>query len=71
MLSGITLCIGKKFSTSRFWDDIRDSEPDVWKRFQDRFGIDTVAEFFNSTEGVFGLINVVRGTSCPWFETLT
>jgi len=35
--------------------------PDVWGRFVDRFGIRTVAEFFNSTEGVFGLINVCRG----------
>jgi acyl-CoA synthetase (AMP-forming)/AMP-acid ligase II len=98
MLVGITLCIGKKFSASRFWDDIRDSNataftyvgetaryllaapeserdrdhkvrvmfgngmrPDVWKRFQDRFAIDTVAEFFNSTEGVFGLMTVCRG----------
>ncbi|KAF2430365.1 acetyl-CoA synthetase-like protein [Tothia fuscella] len=98
MLVGITLCIGKKFSTSRFWNEIRMSNatafvyvgetarylvaappspkdkdhkvrvmfgnglrPDVWKRFQDRFGIDTVAEFFNSTEGVFGLLNVCRG----------
>lgn len=26
MLEGITLCIGKKFSTSRFWQDIRDSK---------------------------------------------
>jgi acyl-CoA synthetase (AMP-forming)/AMP-acid ligase II len=25
IISGTTLCIGKKFSTSRFWDDIRDS----------------------------------------------
>lgn len=98
MLSGVTLCIGKKFSTSRFWGDIRESNstafvyvgetaryllanppseldrkhnvkvmfgngmrPDVWGRFVDRFGIRTVAEFFNSTEGVFGLINVCRG----------
>jgi acyl-CoA synthetase (AMP-forming)/AMP-acid ligase II len=98
MISGITLCIGKKFSVSGFWDEIRDSEstafvyvgeaaryllaqppsprdrdhkvrvmfgnglrPDVWKRFQDRFGVETVAEFFNSSEGVFGLINVCRG----------
>lgn len=98
MLSGVTLCIGKKFSTSRFWNDIRDSRstafvyvgetaryllanppseqdrkhkvrvmfgngmrPDVWHRFVDRFGIQTVAEFFNSTEGVFGLLNVSRG----------
>ncbi|GAB7346722.1 hypothetical protein MBLNU459_g1834t1 [Dothideomycetes sp. NU459] len=87
-----TLCIGKKFSTSRFWDDVRDSRattfvyvgeaaryllsapsspndkvhnirtmygnglrPDVWKKFQARFGIESVLEFFNSTEGVFSL----------------
>jgi acyl-CoA synthetase (AMP-forming)/AMP-acid ligase II len=106
MLTGTTLCIGKKFSTSKFWDDIRDSRstafvyvgetaryllaappspkdrdhqvrvifgnglrPDVWKRFQDRFGIDTVAEFFNSTEGVFGLLNVCRGITWIVSET--
>lgn len=98
LITGITFCIGKKFSTSRFWDDIRDSNatafvyvgetaryllaapstekdkqhkvrvmfgngmrPDVWHRFRKRFGIDTIAEFFNSTEGVFGLLNVSRG----------
>lgn len=26
MISGTTLCIGKKFSATRFWDDIRDSD---------------------------------------------
>ena len=98
ILDGVTFCIGKKFSTSRFWDDIRDSDstafvyvgetaryllaappspkdkqhrvkvmfgnglrPDVWKRFGERFGIQTVSEFFNSTEGVFMLINVCHG----------
>ncbi|PSN63792.1 acetyl-CoA synthetase-like protein [Corynespora cassiicola Philippines] len=98
MLSGLTVCIGRKFSTSRFWSDIRDSNstafvyvgetaryllanppseldkkhrvrvmfgngmrPDVWHRFVERFGIDTVAEFFNSTEGVFALLNISRG----------
>ncbi|ORY18851.1 hypothetical protein BCR34DRAFT_296457 [Clohesyomyces aquaticus] len=103
MLSGVALCIGKKFSTSRFWSDVRDSNstafvyvgetaryllaappsekdrqhkvkvmfgngmrPDVWHRFVDRFGIQTVAEFFNSSEGVFGLINVCRG---PYLAT--
>ncbi|KAF2237747.1 acetyl-CoA synthetase-like protein, partial [Viridothelium virens] len=35
--------------------------PDVWKNFRDRFGIDTIMEFFNSTEGVFGLANPSRG----------
>ncbi|KAF2741172.1 acetyl-CoA synthetase-like protein [Polyplosphaeria fusca] len=98
LLSGVTLCIGKKFSTSRFWNEVRDSNstalvyvgetaryllnnppsemdrqhkvkamfgngmrPDVWHRFVERFGIKTVAEFFNSTEGVFGLMNICRG----------
>jgi acyl-CoA synthetase (AMP-forming)/AMP-acid ligase II len=110
MLSGITLCIGKKFSATKFWDDIKDSDatafvyvgeaaryllsqppspydrdnkvrvmfgnglrPDVWKKFQDRFGIDTVAEFFNSSEGVFGTINVCRGALrmvCCYFSDI-
>jgi acyl-CoA synthetase (AMP-forming)/AMP-acid ligase II len=97
-MAGVTTCIGKKFSTSRFWDEIRDSNstafvyvgetaryllaappsprdhdhkvrvmfgngmrPEVWRRFRARFNIDTIAEFFNSTEGVFSLINISRG----------
>ncbi|PGG96349.1 hypothetical protein AJ79_09622 [Helicocarpus griseus UAMH5409] len=35
--------------------------PDVWEKFRDRFGIQDVAEFFSSTEGVFGLLNYDRG----------
>jgi acyl-CoA synthetase (AMP-forming)/AMP-acid ligase II len=35
--------------------------PDVWERFVDRFGIQQVSEFFNSTEGVFGIMTVSRG----------
>ena len=31
--------------------------PDVWTKFQERFGIPEVAEFFNSTEGMFGVTN--------------
>lgn len=31
--------------------------PDVWGRFQEKFGVAEVAEFFNSTEGMFGLLN--------------
>lgn len=103
LIGGLTLCIGKKFSTSRFWDDVRDSDstafvyvgetaryllavppsekdkqhkvkmmfgnglrPDVWRRFSERFGIGNVSEFFNSTEGVFGLLNVCKG---PYLQT--
>lgn len=95
---GLTLCIGKKFSTSRFWEEVRDSRatwityvgetaryllaappspldkdhcvrsmygnglrPDVWKKFQERFNIPEVVEFFNSTEGVFALTNFAYG----------
>nr|POE59112.1 glucokinase [Quercus suber] len=35
--------------------------PDVWTRFQERFDVPTVIEFFNSTEGMFGLINTCKG----------
>jgi acyl-CoA synthetase (AMP-forming)/AMP-acid ligase II len=98
MMAGVTVCIGKKFSTSRFWDEIRDSKstafvyvgetaryllaappsprdkdhkvhlvfgngmrPDVWMRFRARFNIHTICEFFNSTEGVFSLLNISTG----------
>lgn len=98
MMTGITLCIGKKFSVSKFWGEIRDSRatlftyvgetaryllaappfpldkehnvrgmygnglrPDVWIKFRERFGVPEVLEFFNSSEGVFGLANYARG----------
>lgn len=101
LVNGTTLCIGKKFSASHFWDDVRDSRatawvyvgeaaryllnappsprdkehnlksmygngmrPDVWARFKERFGVEMVCEFFNSSEGVFGMINYCRG---PFF----
>ncbi|KAI1446021.1 fatty acid transporter [Annulohypoxylon stygium] len=35
--------------------------PDVWKAFRDRFGIETIHEFFNSTEGIMPLDNPARG----------
>ncbi|KAI9655527.1 MAG: hypothetical protein M1821_005320 [Bathelium mastoideum] len=98
LCTGVGVAVGKKFSATRFWDDVRDSRanafvyvgetaryllaqppssrdkdhnvrvmfgngmrPDVWKIFRDRFGIDTVLEFFNSTEGVFALSVKSRG----------
>jgi len=98
MMTGITLCIGRKFSTSRFWSEVHDSKatwityvgetaryllaaspspldkdhnlrgmygnglrPDVWIKFRERFNVPEVAEFFNSSEGVFGLLNYSRG----------
>ena len=35
--------------------------PDVWRPFQERFGVPEVVEFFNSTEGVFATVNDCRG----------
>ncbi|KAK5115950.1 hypothetical protein LTR62_000406 [Meristemomyces frigidus] len=34
--------------------------PDIWHKFQDRFNIAEVAEFFNSSEGVFSLVTYAR-----------
>lgn len=35
--------------------------PDVWEKFRERFQIPNITEFFNSTEGIFGLLNKDRG----------
>ncbi|KAL9093840.1 MAG: hypothetical protein Q9165_003763, partial [Trypethelium subeluteriae] len=35
--------------------------PDVWERFRNRFDVPEIAEFFNSTEGLFQLLNHNRG----------
>ncbi|PGH10530.1 hypothetical protein AJ80_07473 [Polytolypa hystricis UAMH7299] len=35
--------------------------PDVWERFRERFGIADIAEFFNSSEGMFALLNYNSG----------
>ena len=37
--------------------------PDVWSRFQERFNVPEVCEFFNSTEGMFTLVNYTRNSS--------
>lgn len=98
LMSGIRVAIAPKFSVSRFWDDIYQSQatffvyvgetaryllnapphplerkhklrcaygnglrPDIWAKLQQRFNIPEVAEFFNSTEGVFALIVWSKG----------
>lgn len=35
--------------------------PDVWLKFQERFNIPEIGEFFNSTEGIFALLNYAKG----------
>ncbi|KAL8388187.1 hypothetical protein RB595_009394 [Gaeumannomyces hyphopodioides] len=101
---GATLAIGRKFSVSNFWDDVRRCEatmiqyvgetcryllaapkqhdpvtghdmdkvhkvrlahgnglrPDVWRMFKERFGIETIVEFYGATEGSFATYNVSK-----------
>lgn len=104
LTAGMCVCVGRKFSSNGFWNDIRDSgatgfvyvgetaryllaqppsardkehnvqfmfgnglRPDVWEKFQQRFGVERVSEFFNSTEGVLGFSNYnTRGTWHPF-----
>ncbi|KAK5941955.1 hypothetical protein PMZ80_005906 [Knufia obscura] len=35
--------------------------PDIWKKFQDRFNIPEIGEFFNSSEGMFSLVVYDKG----------
>ncbi|KAJ9647415.1 uncharacterized protein PV06_00129 [Exophiala oligosperma] len=102
LIQGVSIALAPKFSVSRFWNDIHDSEstffiyvgetaryllnapahplerkhklrvaygnglrPDVWTKFQDRFNIPEIGEFFNSTEGMFTLFNYDKG---PFLE---
>ncbi|KAG5985405.1 hypothetical protein E4U43_006069, partial [Claviceps pusilla] len=104
ILAGSTQAIGRKFSTTAFWNEVRHSNatiiqyvgetlryllaappqhdsvtgqcmdkthkvtaafgnglrPDIWNAFKDRFGVDTVLEFYAATEGPFGLWNLSR-----------
>ncbi|KAL8966607.1 MAG: hypothetical protein Q9197_005888 [Variospora fuerteventurae] len=34
--------------------------PDIWKRFQDRFGVESIAEFYSATEGTSATWNLSR-----------
>ncbi|KAG6009203.1 hypothetical protein E4U21_003056 [Claviceps maximensis] len=43
--------------TAAFGNGLR---PDIWNTFKERFGIDTVLEFYAATEGPFGLWNLSR-----------
>lgn len=102
--AGATLALGRKFSTSQFWHEVRKHQatiilyvgetcryllsappaldpvtgenvdrrhrvhtafgnglrPDVWNRFKERFGIETIIEFYGATEGNFATWNVSR-----------
>ena len=102
MVNGNTLVLGHRFSTTTFWNEVRQHDatviqyvgetcryllaakpqydlvtgenldrvhkvtkaignglrPDVWDRFKERFGIDTIGEFYGSTEGVSATWNL-------------
>jgi acyl-CoA synthetase (AMP-forming)/AMP-acid ligase II len=92
---GATLVLARRFSASRFWDDVRAHDctgfvyigelcrylmnqpprgddadnrvrvalgnglrPDIWADFQQRFGIEKIREFYGSTEGNAGSLNL-------------
>ncbi|MGQ0699089.1 MAG: long-chain-acyl-CoA synthetase [Panacagrimonas sp.] len=94
MSAGATLALARKFSASKFWDDIRrfdatgfcyigeicryllnqpprpdDCEhkvrvicgnglrPEIWDQFQQRFGIERIAEFYGASESNAAFVN--------------
>lgn len=102
MVTGSTLVLGRRFSTTTFWNEVRQHDatviqyvgetcrylladkprydpvtgenldrvhhvtkafgnglrPDVWERFKERFGIETIGEFYGATEGVSATWNL-------------
>ncbi|KAL2208314.1 acetyl-CoA synthetase-like protein [Sarocladium strictum] len=49
-------CLDRKHNVKQaFGNGLR---PDVWDEFKERFGVDTVVEFYAATEGPFGTWNV-------------
>ncbi len=95
LVSGATLALRRRFSASRFWDDMHEYgatvfvyigefcryllnqpiapterhhhlrmcmgnglRPDIWKRFQSRFHIPLIREFYGATEGNVPLFNL-------------
>jgi len=92
--AGCTLAIGRKFSATKFWDEIRrygatsfcyigeicryllnrepqpndrdhkvrvicgnGLRPEIWETFQQRFGIDRIAEFYGASESNAAFVN--------------
>ena len=92
--AGSTIVIGRKFSASNYWQDVRDGNanviqyvgevlryllavppspadkdhnvrlaygnglrPEIWEQFRERFGVETISEFFASSEGNGSLFN--------------
>jgi fatty-acyl-CoA synthase len=93
--TGATLALARRFSASRFWDDIAEHgatafqyvgelcrylvnqpphplerrhalrfalgnglRPDVWKAFQERFGVPHIVEFYGATESNVAMVNL-------------
>jgi fatty-acyl-CoA synthase len=94
LVAGASVVVRRRFSCSRFWDDVCETgctifqyigelcryltlaphspnerkhalrlalgnglQADVWQKFQDRFGIPQILEYFAATEGVLSLYN--------------
>jgi acyl-CoA synthetase (AMP-forming)/AMP-acid ligase II len=94
--AGVSMVLSRKFSSSRFWDEVRQSRatsfiyigelcrylinnpelasdrehavrtvsgnglrPDIWRKFQRRFGVRRIAEFYAATESNAITLNVL------------
>lgn len=101
LMNGNGIAIGHRFSASKFWDEVRESEstvvqyvgetlrylqatppkidpvtgenldrkhnvrilfgnglrPDVWEKIKERYGVETIAEFYSATESTSGFWN--------------
>ncbi|BGP33857.1 hypothetical protein JCM10296v2_005663 [Rhodotorula toruloides] len=62
--AGATVVIGRKFSASSFWKDVRESRANVIQyvgeglgEVRERFGVQVISEFFASSEGNGSLFN--------------
>ncbi|KAG0055229.1 hypothetical protein BGZ83_009284 [Gryganskiella cystojenkinii] len=97
-VSGCTVVLAKKFSTTMFWKDVREQEvtliqyigelcrylvnapedpldkenkvrlmfgnglrPDIWRKFQERFGVESVFESYTMSEATSALFNISSG----------
>ena len=106
--SGGTMLLAKKFSATRFWDDLRQSQatafcyigelcryllnrpasaddrshsvrlmvgnglrPELWTAFQDRFGIETVSEFYGASESNVAFVNAFGMQRTAGFSPLS
>ncbi|KAF9934739.1 hypothetical protein FBU30_000597 [Linnemannia zychae] len=70
-VSGSPVVLARKFSVPGFWKDDRSHKahlmfgnglrPDIWRKFQERFGVTTVFESYTMSEATSVLFNLASG----------